>query len=280
MTPAIHEIKTRWPMAIIQVATHERHAPALENNPDIDEIMPWPVSKQTWELADAHVWLDQSIEKQANSRTTHFVDLVSQECGGIEVSDKRMRYHVSADEEVEALLNFPPKEATYCGRIGVQVHSNARNRTYPVKQLHQVLATLHGKGWEIFLFGAPSALRDADAPGVHVITDHKFRQSIAILATCDVVLAPDSAFAHVAGALSLPTVALYGPFPWQLRTAYNPSVQALQGRAPCAPCMHHFAKGKHFPEGCPTAAEGFCQALASIEPDRIVRKIEEAAQRG
>ena len=276
MTPTIHEIRERWPECQVEVATHPRHMPILDNNPDVSRVLPWPLSVSDWNRSDAHVWLDQSIERQENNRTMHFVDLVAQECGGIIPQDKRMRYTVTEDEE-RAALTIHPHDQKYSGRIGVQVHSNARNRTYPVQTLHQVLLQLHDKGWEIFLFGDKEAIKDTKTEGVHCISGQPFRAACAILSTCRVVLAPDSSLCHVAGALNLPTVALYGPFPWKLRTAYNPSVRAIQGHAKCAPCFHHVANGSQFPQGCPTAEKGFCQALASIEPKRIVKLIEEAA---
>lgn len=280
MTPTMHEIKTRWPQCKIQVATHERYAPILGNNEDFDDLLPWPLSTKAWNDADAHVWLDQSIEKQRNSRTMHFVDLVAQECGGIELSDKRMRYTLTGNEALLAAAKYP-RDKKYAARLGVQVHSNARNRTYPVAKLHAALMDLHEKGWEIILFGDGEALRGAGAPGVTVIptSSVSIRQSAAILNTCDAVLAPDSALCHLAGALGIPTVALYGPFPASLRTAYNPSVHALQGKAKCAPCFHHASFENHFCKQCPTASKGFCAALDDIQPKQIVRKIEEVTRK-
>ena len=279
MTPTIHEIKTRWPQCRIQVATHERHAPILANNPDIESILPWPLSAAHWNQADAHVWLDQIIERQENSQTVHFVDLVSQECGDIDVADKRMRYFPTIDETRLAQVKYR-RGTKYTNRLGVQVHSNARNRTYPIAKLHAALMVLHSKGWEIFLFGDDAALRGARAPGVTIIptSSTSIRASAAILGTCDVVLAPDSSFCHLAGAIGLPTVALYGPFPASLRTAYNPSVYPIQGKARCAPCFHHVSRGEHFCKACPTAARGFCAAMDEIDPKRIVKAIEEAAR--
>jgi heptosyltransferase-2 len=101
-----------------------------------------------------------------------------------------------------------------------------------------------------------------------------FRQSAALLATCDAVVAPDSALCHLAGALNLPTVALYGPFPWALRTAYALRTVALSGHGPCAPCFHHERAGEVWPEGKPCAKSGRCEVLATIEPERILAKLE------
>jgi ADP-heptose:LPS heptosyltransferase len=102
-----------------------------------------------------------------------------------------------------------------------------------------------------------------------------FAQSAGVLAQCDVVLAPDSAIAHLAGALKLPTVALYGSFPWQARTAYAPTIRALQVSMACAPCYWH-GRGSAFPSHGPCARTGRCEVLAQIEPQRVVREVMKA----
>jgi ADP-heptose:LPS heptosyltransferase len=93
----------------------------------------------------------------------------------------------------------------------------------------------------------------------------------------DCVLAPDSSLTHIAGALEVPAVALYGPFPWQIRTAYCETTRALtrQEGFPCAPCHHHATIQKQFPDNCPTKAKGFCGVLDAIPPDQIIKAIEE-----
>jgi ADP-heptose:LPS heptosyltransferase len=94
-----------------------------------------------------------------------------------------------------------------------------------------------------------------------------------VLASCDVVIAPDSAICHVAAAMRLPVVALYAAFPWQLRTDHQPTVRALTGVAPCAPCFHHSRGGHAWPEGGPCNQTGYCVAMANIDPHRIVAEV-------
>ncbi len=99
------------------------------------------------------------------------------------------------------------------------------------------------------------------------------RESAAILATCDAFLGPDSGLVHVAGALGIPTVALYAAFPARLRTAYAPSVASLSGALPCAPCFHHSGQ-RVFPAQGPCERSRECDALASISPAEIVAAVE------
>jgi ADP-heptose:LPS heptosyltransferase len=143
------------------------------------------------------------------------------------------------------------------------------------------------RGWELFFFGGPN---EVDLP--MIIEQHSqvtnltkrqpapsFSESAAILTTCDVVLAPDSSLCHLAGALDIPTVALFGPFPWQTRTKYSPKTRALQGNARCSPCFHHARLGEEWPVGGPCRETGNCVAMLDVQPERVIREITKQYER-
>lgn len=274
-TPAIHEIKTRWPACKIIYATHPRNAPILQNNPDVDDVLLWPVMTEDWNKAGNPIWLDGIMEDDANSRETHFVDLVGDQIGLPNISDKRMRYFVTDQERAAANSNHPK---TRRKRLGIQVHSNAACRTYPWKQLREVVIHFMRDLWEIVLFGAPNVLKNTGEPGIIFANNLPIRDACALVETCDAFIAPDSAFCHIAGALNVPTVALYGPFPWKIRTKYAPSIHPIQGHARCAPCYHHVRRGKHFCDACPSAEKGFCEAMESIDPKTIIKATRKVSQ--
>lgn len=164
--------------------------------------------------------------------------------------------------------------------IGIQTEASALCRTYPVTLLEQVIQKLMARlpRAHIVLFGRPASTRQtSDSPGHPRLTSlpclpvaPDFAQSIALLAQMEVLIAPDSALTHLAGALEIPCIALFGPFHWQERTAWCPTTRALQGTAPCAPCHHHVTRWQHWPAGKPCNTTGHCLALASLTPDRIV----------
>jgi ADP-heptose:LPS heptosyltransferase len=140
--------------------------------------------------------------------------------------------------------------------------------------------------WEIYLFGSPGSIPMAVIPQparsrvINLAHDKlTFRQSAAVAQTCDVIVAPDSALMHLAGTLGLPCVALFGPIPAALRTAYYPSVTALQDTSACpmAPCFHHpRALGSGFlawPNGGPCIKAGHCTVLAATTPTQVTSAI-------
>jgi ADP-heptose:LPS heptosyltransferase len=58
----------------------------------------------------------------------------------------------------------------------------------------------------------------------------------ALLARCQAYVGNDSGPTHLAAALGVPTVAIFGPTDPDLWAPREPSVQVVRGSAPCAPC--------------------------------------------
>lgn len=82
----------------------------------------------------------------------------------------------------------------------------------------------------------------------------------ALVKRAKLVIAPDSAFVHIAAAFSVPTIALYGPFDPRWRLATYPRAVSIYEPSSCpmAPCAYH---GKlsgtmpEFPSGCPAVKD-------------------------
>jgi ADP-heptose:LPS heptosyltransferase len=235
------------------------------------KFVPYPLPfSELSENYDRVIWLEGVIEF-AERPFQHAVDLIAEAANKRLTEGKHCSYRVSEEDAKWAREKYPKSRK----RVGIQLAASAKSRTYPRELMMQVIQTLVLKGIEVYLFGRPSEIQiNTPHPLLKNIASESesFSKSCAVLATCDAVLAPDSALCHVAGALDLPTVALYGAFSWQSRTSYAPSVRALSGHLPCAPCHWH-GRGSEFPPGGPCARTGRCEALATISPDRIVREL-------
>lgn len=282
LTPVLREHKRQFPNARIGVATMTHYAQVLAGLPFVDEVVPYPLTLEQLYQWDEWVFLENAIERNPAAHKVHMTDLFAQIAGVGEEFDKRPVYQVKPSEAVWANVQHPRNQKR---RLCVQVRTSAIARNYPGNLLGQACRTLSERGWEVFLMGEQGQLPEARRPIEWAVNlteaGYSFRQSAAIINTADCVLAPDSALVHVAGALGVPTVALYGPFPWSLRTAYCPTTYALTGNGPCAPCFHHVnpALRDHFPKDCPTAKLGMCGVLADIKPERIVAKVDEHKRR-
>ena len=286
LTPVLRELNRRWPNLKIAVCTMGHYAVALHGLPYVSQIVRYPCSKQIAETFDAWVWLENAIERNPAARTKHMTDLYASIAGLPEDFDNKLPdYRVSGNEEIWSKEAYPRTPGL--PRVVIQVGTSSVARTYHRNAMGMVVKQLLNKSWEIYLIGGrnPNGTPEVEVPFLPglknlCLADLSFRQSAAVVDQCDAFIGSDSAFLHVAGALGVPAVGLYGPFPWQLRTAYCPTTVALQGTGPCAPCFHHAIANKQndFPVNCPSAHKGFCEVLAGITPDKIVHKIEKIAR--
>lgn len=280
LTPVLREIKRRWPTVKIGVASIRDLQQSIQNLPFIDELLPYPVPVETANNYDGWVWLENAIENNPDAKELHSVDCVAKFIG-LELPedcDKKQAYVVSPMERADIQEAYP--RLPNVRRVCIQPKASAVCRTY-TKTGH-VIAKFLEKGWEVFLLGREGEFKTEPKPGLRVITDGwTFRHRAAIVETCDCLVAPDSSLLHVAGALGVPAVGLYGAFPWQVRTRYCPTTVALTRKEgfSCAPCHHHERPSKRFPDNCPTKERGFCGVLDAITPDAIVKAVEEIARK-
>lgn len=282
MTPVLREIKRRWPTCHIGISTMSHYSVCLLNLPYIDEILPFPVPMETANKFDAWVFYENAVEKNSHAKELHITELFGEIAGINEIPDLKPDYRVKPTEAIWANEAYPRDGKR---RIAVQVGAAAKLRRYPM--WGEACSEMSRRGWEIMLLGTPGELPPMDPkktpPGINNLTavGLTFRQSCAVLNGCDAFAGSDTALLHVAGALGVPAVGLYGPFPWRLRTAHCPTTVALSGVGECAPCFHHVGPTmrQDFPDKCPSKAKGMCEVLASIKPERVVAKIDQIARR-
>jgi len=193
------------------------------------------------------------------------------------------RYNLEQWEIEKALERFPKTPHRRLGvdhtapRIALQFRASGEYRCYP--HFPEVMYGLFQRGYQVFVLGSPW---DCDAPTSDLLVNTttmephlSIRESVALLSTCDVLVAPDSAMIHFASALQVDTVGVFGPIKWQerapLRNAHN--FQFIQGTAECAPCNFHASGFQQFPDGMPCAAAGVCIALALVPAKRVVTAV-------
>ena len=294
LTPVLREIRRRWPDATIDVATMELYQPVLKGLASVNNVLNYPIEAQKLESYDAIVSLEGAVERNPRARKLHMTDLYAEIAGlksrpGLAAAgghpaldDHRAEYVVHPNEMIWLVEQFPRKAGLR--RVAVQGSASALCRMYPPEQTFAVVKALHERKWEIFLLGAKGELaKFPEVENVHncAAMGLSLRQSAAVINSSDVFFGPDSGLLHIAGALQIPAVGLYGPFPYELRTKYADTTFALHGEGTCAPCFFHAnpARRQHFPDNCPSKATGRCEVLAKIDPQRIVQKIEQIAKK-
>lgn len=273
LTPVLREIKRRWPTCITHVSCMPLYAPVLQGLPFVDHVTNYPVRVEDLDTFDAFVFYEKTVETNPKAKKVHMTDLFADVAGITGNFDKKPEYRISDKEVIWAMEAFPRTDRVQ--RLCVQVGASARARVYPLELMGRVAEQMMKLGWEVFLLGARGEIAVNDMPGLKNLSamDLTFRQSSAVLNNADCVLAGDSALLHIAGALGVPAVGLYGPFLGILRTAYCPSTFVIQQHGPCAPCFHHAYLRNDWPENGPCQKTNKCEVLAAIQPERVVQRI-------
>lgn len=196
---------------------------------------------------------------------------------GFAVRDS-LRYVVSEEERRFAETAWPKKRQAV--RIAIQPYAAARLRTYPqMGELMTAIDHAFDPMPEVMML-CDHPLEIPESVRHRVLQSADFhcsvRQAAALIPQADILVCPDSLFQHIAGALGVPTVALFGPFHWSERVLSG-KVRGLQGTAECGPCRHHAgsAQGVNYPDDprCSVPKTGFCKAMGAITPERIVAEM-------
>lgn len=275
LTPCLRELKHRYPASTLTIACLPYFRTAFLNLDYIDGFAPWPLPAEQYDQFE-EIFILERFSSHPKAKTHHLSDVFA-DIMGIELTDRRCDYRPTKDEIDWAQKEFPVNDRK---RVGIQVQASQRCRTYPSNLLVETLNVLLKKGWEVWMMGKPGDYACQEIGHLHDLSRHTqtFRQQAAFLTTCDAFLGPDSGFLHAAGAMNIPSVGLFGAYPWKLRTAQYPSVHALSGTGDCAPCFHVSTKMQpSFPAGQSCSKTQRCTVLETIEPARIAAVIERQA---
>lgn len=149
----------------------------------------------------------------------------------------RPRYEISEEEAQEARAYLAPRNPERRYVIGVQPFAAETYRDWP----HAAELTGQLARDNVVLVFHHEPLEGFKGENVHQV-DYPLRKSFAIAALCDLLVAPDSVFVHLAAALGIPVVAIYGPTGGRVITRHYPKATFVLPREsdfPCSPCYRN-----------------------------------------
>lgn len=131
-------------------------------------------------------------------------------------------------------------------------------KTWTPVRWRELAQIAHQAGLETRVFAMGEAERTRaeaiarDMPWVHLVPPGPIDRLAPVIAGAEGVVGVDSGLGHLAAAIGVPTVGLYGPTNPRLTGLYGPKVLELRSFRPCAPCEKSRCKiAPHTIEGPP-----------------------------
>lgn len=267
MTPGIRALKEQNPNLEITVAVDmhttwdKSYREMLKNAPFIDHLIDARYvnrNKFTKVVDISSVCI--AFEKK-ELRVNNRIDLFARALGVRNLKNKVPFYRVETDEKIWARRffddSFGDKKV-----IGVVTASNDSKRTWKKKHLMTFLNKLTKlKNAEVLLFDFNRVLSQkqreqyVDAQGTTV------RQMAALIERCSVLVTPDTGPMHIAGALQVPSVCLFGSIPPQARiNHYDTHEAVVSEEVDCLGCWY---------SACPINDK----CMETIYPERVYKKV-------
>jgi len=151
--------------------------------------------------------------------------------------------------------------------VGLIPGARHETKRWPAINLARLADRCIAKGFRVALLGGES-----DGPVSRAVSDSmsgrpilvraggSLGQLAGLLGLCAAVVSPDSGPAHMAAALGIPVVALFGPTSPERWAPVGSRVKVVGMDLPCMPCSNH---------GSATCPEGTHECLAALEPERV-----------
>lgn len=274
LTPLVAAIKKKYPGVEVHLGCANEWVHVFEETSGFDGIEASPFLETWLDQFQVVISFEDVVEYHPLANQVHIIDLFANHAG-LTLENKRLQFVLPENEVNNFLKNHPKSDRI---RVGLQLQSSSPVRNYPLKCIRELIKLGIDQGFEWVVMGTPGSGEEFVHPQIINLTTQKpaitFKESLVWINSCQGFIGPDSSLVHFAGALNIPTVALYGSFNSALRIAYEPSIVAIQQPGACAPCFHH--SKPHLgpmPFSCPGLSESICKVLESIKPQQIIETL-------
>lgn len=164
----------------------------------------------------------------------------------IPVQDEYLEAWITDEEKAEA-EKIAPEVKRRSTKILIHAAAAHPDKVYPLEHWKQVMQELYKKtGCTFFFTGAEQDtetyryLLDSEVPCVSLAGKLTLRQSMALYSFMDLAVCVDSGPAHLAAAVGVPTISIFGPTDPVRWRPWGPKNIALFDKSlPCRPCNYH-----------------------------------------
>ena len=264
-TPAIKKFKEKNPEIKIIYLASTQNTEVLQGNPYVDRVIGSEQIK-TIEPSAKRFFLEKKLEdyKIPRNRYCHRVDSIA-ELLGVYVNDKSLVYKVTPQEErwAQDILGRGNKK-----KVGIVLKTTSPIRDWPFEYSLELAQKLSGDYTVVVLEKRyyPEFNKFLNLTG-----KTSLRQLAAVISQLHLLVTPDTGALHFAGALNVPTIALFGVLPSELRTAYYPNCISLRSNT-CEPCCYDWQF-----KTC-KLKDGYSPCLWDISPEKVFEVVKMAME--
>ncbi len=157
--------------------------------------------------------------------------------------------------------------------IGIHPGASWPAKKWDAERFGALADRLADAGMRVVVFGAPGdqstlqRLVEATTSVPHVLPAANLRHLAAVISHCACFVCNDAGPMHIAAALDVPTVALFGPGEENIWFPYDRSLghTVLRKDVPCHPCHADF---------CPRTGDGYMECMSLLHVDEVAAAVE------
>jgi len=219
------------------------------------------VGEMRWGLLNNSRRLDKNLLTKTVQR---FVALASEPNAIVPVIPQpRLLIDPASVDIAKATFGVEASEAKVLGLCPGAEYGPAKR--WPEEHYAAVAKKALENGWQVYLFG--SAKDEPVTAKINELAGGSCRdfagktnltEALDLMSLCDVVISNDSGLMHVAAALNIKTIALYGSSDPNFTPPLHPDAEVITLGLECSPC---------FKRECPL---GHLDCLTKISPERVL----------
>lgn len=247
----------------VSLMTHERYRPLFAGNPYLDKVWGFDTYADEGFRAedyDGFLNLLWFVEYDDRNNAMPRTDLFA-EGAGVSLKDHWLDYSTTPDavEWARAELEGCPRPVTL-----LQTGSGAWQRRLSDPMLVALLERLRGTP---ILVGDGST--EVPPAAKSLIGGMTLQQLFALTEQADLVIAPDSGLAHVAGATQTPCIVQATSIPYHLRYSYYPKHRCVDGCALVGACYCLDARTCQVYDRCPPCVTAVTPEMILAEANAV-----------
>lgn len=239
-TPVIKYLKEKYPSCKIGMAMMPVYHSLFKNHKYADTIYPHIFSYEDFMSYDYWITFEGIIENSPEASIVNSYDLFIKRYGipESEIPVKVPNFVLS--ERIKDYWKMVLNGAFTDKNIGYQLRASSPIRTLPYHLSADIVRKLTAKGFKVFILESfdrkNNVQRFIQQFQLQNVVDtspnsSSFEELAGIISLMDLFVGPDSSGNHIAAALGIPLVGLFGPFRSELRLKYYPNAVGIDAMA-------------------------------------------------